>query len=169
MYLYTKRDKILNKIGYNSYKEYLQSALWKTIRRLVLEKHKYICYKCGEYGNEVHHKRYTYSILNGTNLSKKNYYVVCRNCHQEAEYDGVIKKTTKEANKYIGLKPYHIEYKYRDVLKKHNRLSEYTRVKKVKKCATCQKKGTPFKFNGRRVCFGCLPSVLSAMNTGHEV
>ncbi len=41
-----------------AHKEYLQSSTWKDIRLRILQRDGYKCCRCGQSGNEVHHKTY---------------------------------------------------------------------------------------------------------------
>lgn len=80
---YLQRDRNLRKLGFSTYREYLQSDLWKDIRTEVLEKNKHKCFFCGCKAFEVHHLWYSLNTLSRVN----EYYInglkaICRNCHQ---------------------------------------------------------------------------------------
>lgn len=80
---FRRRDKLIKKLGFKDYKEYLKSDIWKRIRTEVLTKRKFKCFYCKEKATEVHHLRYTRPVLMG----EGNYYLgglvaLCRNCHQ---------------------------------------------------------------------------------------
>ena len=80
---YAKRDRVLWKLGYNSYAEYLASPLWKAIRARVLAASPE-CSACPRKATQVHHQRYTEPVLRGQLdhcLSP-----VCGSCHKKAEF-----------------------------------------------------------------------------------
>lgn len=99
---YSKRSEILKKIGFNSYSEYLESKLWKSIRvRVFLEKGKR-CQFCSKRANQVHHSKYTTDNLSGASL--KYLHPICRNCHENAEVDkDGFKRPLDECNKILGI------------------------------------------------------------------
>ena len=61
-----------------THRAYLQSPLWKGIRKRVLGQFGEMCAKCGEHGTDVHHL--TYERVGGNELME-DLQVLCRECH----------------------------------------------------------------------------------------
>jgi hypothetical protein len=80
---YRQRNETLIKLGFSSYKTYLASALWKSIRRDILLPHTR-CRACGNPATQVHHNRYHLRDMNGA--SKTHLIPVCGSCHKRAEF-----------------------------------------------------------------------------------
>lgn len=80
---YARRNKILRKLGYLSYDEYLRSYTWSYIRGIVLQKNP-TCEFCGNPATQVHHSRYTRGNLSGKSL--KRLHSVCSSCHRLGEF-----------------------------------------------------------------------------------
>ena len=82
--IYDRRDRILNEMGFASYAAYLQSALWKEIRRDV----RLWGMKCpictGRKATQVHHIDYTPENLAGVDLHLLM--PICRQCHETIEF-----------------------------------------------------------------------------------
>jgi 5-methylcytosine-specific restriction endonuclease McrA len=81
---YNKRNALLQCLGFKTYRDYLQSDVWKRIRRQVLERDQYKCFCCGRPATEVHHQKYSKQELMGTKLDKL--VSICRGCHQNGEF-----------------------------------------------------------------------------------
>lgn len=87
---YWKRDKIVAKIGFASYRDYLRSELWTGIRDRVLSQAKK-CRCCKESAPQcVHHHTYTKQNLSGRTLA--NLVALCNECHRAIEYNGRKKR-----------------------------------------------------------------------------
>lgn len=99
MHSYKGRDAKLRKLGFSSYREYLQSRLWKSIRLRVLHRDKNKCVCCDAEATEVHHRAYSQSALTGRSIA--SLVSVCRLCHKTAEWNGSRKTTLQEANRSI--------------------------------------------------------------------
>lgn len=80
---YKQRDEVLRSIGFQSYKEYLESDLWKSIRSRVLKR----SYK----------KKY---LLGKGNL-RLAMKPICGKCHKEIEFDGQEKTSLGRANEKL--------------------------------------------------------------------
>ncbi len=80
---YRKRNKVLRAMGFESYKAYLASDLWASIRAFKLQRDPF-CYACFNGANQVHHKKYTVDNLLGLTIG--NLVSVCRRCHELAEF-----------------------------------------------------------------------------------
>jgi len=79
------------------YQEYLKSAHWRTISRLVKERDGYACVVCGEEtGLQAHHRTYD-GVPYGESLN--DCYTLCDACH---EYAG---KRMGQAHSGSGAKP----------------------------------------------------------------
>ena len=94
---YRGRQQILLGIGYRTYREYLASDLWKSIRSRILKMARYRCERCGLRATQVHHIGYSYNNLSGR--KSKGLVPVCAGCHRLYELDGDRKVTLREAKK----------------------------------------------------------------------
>ena len=66
-------------LGFNSYKEYLNSYLWKDKRNFIISL-KPFCEKCkGKKSTQVHHLNYD-SV---TNENQSDLIALCRECHKK--------------------------------------------------------------------------------------
>ena len=83
MRVYRERNRILKAMGFPSYAAYLQSDLWKSIRRRVLESNPK-CSACGRPATQAHHRSYRKPDLDGRDLSR--IYAVCASCHRTSEF-----------------------------------------------------------------------------------
>jgi hypothetical protein len=61
------------------HRQYLQSPLWRSVRKNALIQFGEICAKCGGYGTDVHHL--TYERVGGDELIE-DLQVLCRDCHE---------------------------------------------------------------------------------------
>lgn len=80
---YETRNETLRGLGFASYKDYLLSPLWRSIRRRALTRDKRRCRKCHGWAKEVHHTDYRRATLRG--ICIRGLWSVCRNCHQHIE------------------------------------------------------------------------------------
>lgn len=97
---YRIRNEILEKVGFDSYKSYLESNTWHQIRSKILEDNT-LCVCCkSRLATQVHHLDYSYETIIGEKLD--GLIPVCKSCHQAAEVseDGT-KKSLAEANKFL--------------------------------------------------------------------
>lgn len=88
---YESRDLILSKMGFDSYRDYLASDLWKRIRRKVYTAKGSRCFLCGNQADALHHSRYHRNDL----LGKKIRFIdpICDSCHNRIEFDGDKKRS----------------------------------------------------------------------------
>lgn len=93
---YRERNRILAVMGFASYKAYLKSPLWASIRATVLEGNPF-CFVCNGNATQVHHAKYRKSDLEGRDL--RFLYPICGDCHGNAEFDGGVKLSLKAANR----------------------------------------------------------------------
>lgn len=96
---YHQRDLLISQLGYCNYNHYLQSKMWKRIRKRVLERDDYTCYVCQKEANQVHHRVYTEDNVFGIKLD--GMISICAGCHKKAEYNGNKKVTLQKANAWI--------------------------------------------------------------------
>lgn len=80
---YAVRNKILRKMGFMNYKDYLKSPIWKTIRDGHLRMWPR-CYGCDSKAQTVHHGRYTWKNLFGA--SRQYLFSICHSCHKKCEF-----------------------------------------------------------------------------------
>ena len=96
---YTSRDKILRDLGFDNYKAYLNSFLWREIRTKVRLQKGSSCFVCGDYATDTHHNRYAKADLTGETIN--NIIPVCRKCHNDAEHRNGKKNTLRRAKKKL--------------------------------------------------------------------
>jgi hypothetical protein len=72
-------------MGFDSYKSYLASDLWKSIKKKALSENKKKCSRCGERKAklQVHHRSYDLRTMVGSDTRSLS--VVCSACHVLAE------------------------------------------------------------------------------------
>ena len=93
---YKYRDILLKELGFQNYKYYLSSELWRNdIRPRVIDEYNDL---------EIHHLEYSKHNLLGKSLD--GMIVLCRKCHKRAEFTRAIgggkhKRSLREANEYI--------------------------------------------------------------------
>lgn len=92
---YADRDESLKRLGFKSYREYIGSDFWKSIRSRVLKRSNGACERCGSRKViQVHHRAYDIATLAGTNINSLS--AVCRQCHCEAEQPQNFTRTRYE-------------------------------------------------------------------------
>lgn len=98
---YSERRESLRALGFTTYKDYLNSDLWASIRSSVLAKNKHCIGGCGRRATQVHHGRYAISDLDGR--SSTNLYPVCDKCHRRCEFsnDRNVKLTPAQATEKL--------------------------------------------------------------------
>jgi hypothetical protein len=96
---YASRNAILKEMGYASYKAYLASPLWKSIRARVLRRFGGKCRGCGRRANQVHHHHYPLEVLSGRSIEGLS--AVCGNCHEGIEFHQEVKLDLRHANKRL--------------------------------------------------------------------
>lgn len=86
---YSRRNAILEFLGFGSYREYLNSPLWQEVRQKVLVGGP--CYVCGRLNaTQVHHQEYTEENLCGDSL--QGMVPICGGCHRKVEFSPSGKK-----------------------------------------------------------------------------
>lgn len=80
---YQYRDDNLLGLGFKSYRSYLKSDLWKSIRERVLVANR-ICAACARRSSsQVHHRSYDPATLRGDDIRSLS--AVCSRCHAKGE------------------------------------------------------------------------------------
>lgn len=92
---YGSRNHTLKKLGFDTYKDYLKSNLWKKIRTKIMTRANHTCEICHSKATEVHHSRYHRNDLLGKTL--KFLHVLCGDCHYNVEFKKGRKLSLKEA------------------------------------------------------------------------
>lgn len=80
---YKQRDECLFRLGFASYRDYLNSQLWTVIRTAKLESNPN-CELCDNVANHVHHQSYRLETLIGKNI--KPLVSLCEPCHRRVEF-----------------------------------------------------------------------------------
>jgi len=92
---YKSRNDWLARMGFGSYRDYLNSDLWRDIRRKVFAAKGSRCRICRKKATELHHHRYHGNDLAG--IKTKFIHPVCRACHISIEFDGGKKRDMRKA------------------------------------------------------------------------
>jgi 5-methylcytosine-specific restriction endonuclease McrA len=87
---YAERNALLERLGFSTYQDYLNSPLWARIREEVLRRNNRRCAICISFATQVHHRKYTRDNLNGSNY--KHLSPICASCHKAIERGGDGKK-----------------------------------------------------------------------------
>lgn len=96
---YGRRDGVLRDLGFRSYKSYMASEEWRSIRRSQLEDRP-MCDCCGNTATQVHHYDYSAECLLG--YSRDLLFSVCRKCHKEIEFTPAgQKRRLTDAQKHL--------------------------------------------------------------------
>lgn len=75
----------LKELGFFSYRRYMRSNLWRSIRRRKIKQDGPFCAACSCIGEDVHHRSYSRAVLRGDDLSQL--ILLCRACHRSIEFD----------------------------------------------------------------------------------
>ena len=96
---YKERNEILAELGFLSYQDYLDSELWKVIRKHILDRDYYYCRGklCNQRTNVVHHFTYNRPTLLG--LSPYTLITLCRDCHKKVEYANGEKRNLRDVQR----------------------------------------------------------------------
>ena len=82
--IYLERATVLRGMGYTSYRAYLDSELWQSVRRKALDRYP-ICQLCpSREATQVHHQSYDEPTMRGE--SPFNLLSVCSRCHRRVEF-----------------------------------------------------------------------------------
>ncbi len=67
-------------------KKFYKSKSWLKVREAVMQRDHYLCVRCGEVGQEVHHKEWIKpENINDPNitLNMNNLVTLCKDCHHK--------------------------------------------------------------------------------------
>lgn len=92
------REESLGRLGFESYSDYLESDLWKRVRRRVFASKGKKCVFCGLKASQVHHHSYAIWVMEGRDLAPLS--PVCNRCHDHGSVtkDGYV-RTPKTATR----------------------------------------------------------------------
>lgn len=82
---YDERDRFIRDIGFSSYRDYLASDLWRSIRARVYAAKGRKCVLCPQDASQLHHDRYHANDLLGKTL--EFIHPLCEMCHKRIEFD----------------------------------------------------------------------------------
>ncbi len=102
---YAGRNETLRELGYATYRAYLDSPLWTSIKLRVYGKHGRKCVICPKRSTELHHYSYSKAVLQGNDLDK--IVPVCGGCHLKIEFkpSGEKRKLAEAQTQYRRMKP----------------------------------------------------------------
>lgn len=86
--------RALSFMGFQTYKDYLDSSFWKEIRRRILARDDKKCHCCGKEASIAHHRNYEFEVMMGN--KDESLISVCNNCHCNIHYDRNGKKVSLE-------------------------------------------------------------------------
>ena len=92
------RARTLFYLGFNSYKEYLRSKLWRGIRQRVFAAKGRQCVLCGRKAAQIHHRSYDRATLLGLILTFLE--PICKRCHEKIEFTETGRKRSRRAVEY---------------------------------------------------------------------
>jgi hypothetical protein len=93
---YFARNALLVELGFQSYRDYVMSDLWKGIRARVMNLSDRKCKACGKTATSVHHRTYSRETLLGESIV--DLVAICARCHKFIEYANGEKTSLREAN-----------------------------------------------------------------------
>lgn len=90
-----RRERLdsLNKLRFLNYYDYLNSELWKKIRKNVLKRDNHLCKFCNKKATQVHHTSYDYNTMKGDDLN--HLYSCCGFCHKKGHRKKEASKPSK--------------------------------------------------------------------------
>ncbi len=93
------RLSVVQALGFQNYREYLASSLWKNIRSAVVTRAEGKCelYKCGCPVTVVHHMDYDLETMRGNDLDRL--IAVCDPCHDFMHRSGTMKRRRSKRRK----------------------------------------------------------------------
>lgn len=100
--VYRYRNDNLAALGFQSYRAYLRSDLWQSIKARVFQERGRRCERCERPASHVHHRAYDPATLRGDDI--RSLTVACRRCHGKAEKPEMRQSAQDRlmgANKYL--------------------------------------------------------------------
>lgn len=98
---YDSRNRILQSLGFSTYRAYLKSAVWKQAKAKALHEKGDKCLWCNGKAITVHHSQYDIETLKGT--TSRFLWPICEPCHHKAEFCNNVKTGLREANERLGI------------------------------------------------------------------
>lgn len=98
-----QRDHVLRLYGFATYKAYLRSDLWASIRERAMRELKCCC-GCGSRPTQVHHRCYSEANLLGHDLH--GLVGLNGSCHYDIEFNGERKTSLGQANESLRKKQF---------------------------------------------------------------
>lgn len=145
---YAKRDLFIKQMGFETYRDYLRSRLWQSIRERVMRGNP-MCSACrSEEATTAHHREYSRDALMGRDISK--IVPICRTCHELIERWTFGKKTCVAD----------ADLRFRSIQNNefaHDRAAMLKKTRKQRtppKTVPCRGCGSPIKF-GFDLCNSC--------------
>lgn len=83
-----ERKDALQRLGFDDYRQYLNSPLWHSIRLRVYARDKHRCVRCRKPAAHIHHTHYGYEALTGKRIEGMQ--AVCAGCHKCGHLHGKI-------------------------------------------------------------------------------
>jgi len=93
---YTSRSKILEKLGFDSYSDYVESDMWKDVCESIMGEDTK-CSVCGEVATILHHDDYSIETLRGDKT--EGLFPLCKTCHFCVEFRTKKKKRRRGKSK----------------------------------------------------------------------
>jgi hypothetical protein len=93
-----KKEPSFVQLGFDSYKEYLESDLWQDIRTRKLSECP-VCECCDKPASQVHHNSYGFMVMAGHD--DESLVAVCRECHVHIEFCNGEKRSQHGARKSL--------------------------------------------------------------------
>jgi len=117
----------LKSLGFKDYRSYLSSKLWRKVREQVFCLKGRICFLCGKSADQVHHRKYLVTSLNGSNLQCLE--PCCTKCHYMIEFDiDGNKIPSTEVERYVQqhlqqdeLVECEVSAEFRDMFRQHSK------------------------------------------------
>jgi hypothetical protein len=72
-------NSISRLLGFEDYRAYLESPLWRRIKRRIFKRDNRVCIRCQGKANRVHHRSYTLEVMQGND--DEQLASICDGCH----------------------------------------------------------------------------------------
>lgn len=95
---YNARREILKSLGFELYKDYLESDLWLGIRSKVLDAFPFCRICCWYFAKQVHHQNYRIETMSGKDVS--GLIALCSRCHRRIEFSHRNKRSFQDTVKH---------------------------------------------------------------------
>lgn len=109
----------MKQLGFRNYTEYINSQLWKGIRKKAFSIHGQRC-NCGQKATQVHHLDYSMQTLRGEIRAIEEFLrPICKDCHFK-EHPNRLKKIGKQTRKTKLLADMNRDKRLNDISAKRN-------------------------------------------------